>query len=446
METVSFTSMADGTREDYELLARYEKDYTAKLPDRLLAALDALKHSLVGYQVTPLRALAPVRDPRPPRRARARSTSSPRFCTTSATSSRRTPTARWSGRSCGRTSRRRSAGSSPTTASFQMYYYAEHYGDDPNARERFRDEPVLRRVRGVLRALRPELLRPGVRVAAGRVLRADGEARVRRASLPAGVAPRTGRAPATRTGGRSWRPGVGVQTSFAALFLGLPVLAPELQSHFHLSLEGVGVVLASVNLGVLATVLPWGLLADRVGERAVIAVGLGSASVAVVAAALANGVVDALGRALRRGRARRVRAGRERAGRHGLVPAVAARARAGHPPDRACRSAGRSPRSSCRSASSLSGLRAALAACWRARSCAAAVGRGGVAPRSRASAGPRPRRSARRSPTRASGGSAGRVACSTSRSAASSGSRCSSCTPTAASRRRSPRPCSRSSR
>jgi MFS family permease len=69
------------------------------------------------------------------------------------------------------------------------------------------------------------------------------------------------------------------------------VLAPELQSHFHLSLEGVGVVLASVNLGVLATVLPWGILADRVGERAVIAVGLGSASVAVVAAALANGVV-----------------------------------------------------------------------------------------------------------------------------------------------------------
>ena len=69
------------------------------------------------------------------------------------------------------------------------------------------------------------------------------------------------------------------------------MLAPELQSHFHLSLEGVGVVLASVNLGVLATVLPWGMLADRVGERAVIAFGLGSASVAVAAAALANGVV-----------------------------------------------------------------------------------------------------------------------------------------------------------
>jgi len=69
------------------------------------------------------------------------------------------------------------------------------------------------------------------------------------------------------------------------------VLAPALQSHYDLSLEGVGVVLATVNLGVLATVLPWGMLADRVGERAVIAAGLGSASVAVAAAAAADGVV-----------------------------------------------------------------------------------------------------------------------------------------------------------
>ena len=129
------------------------------------------------------------------------------------------------------------------------------------------------------------------------------------------------------------------------------MLAPELQSHFHLSLEGVGVVLASVNLGVLATVLPWGILADRVGERAVIAVGLGSASVAVVAAALANGVVALSVALFAAGGARRVRAGRERAGRHGLVPAVAARARARASARPGCRSAGRSPRSSCRSAS-----------------------------------------------------------------------------------------------
>jgi predicted HD phosphohydrolase len=44
--------MAEGTAEDYELLGRYEKDYVATLPDRLLAALDGLKRSFAGYQVS----------------------------------------------------------------------------------------------------------------------------------------------------------------------------------------------------------------------------------------------------------------------------------------------------------------------------------------------------------------------------------------------------------
>jgi predicted HD phosphohydrolase len=51
METVSFTRMEDATAEDYVLLARYEDEYTAQLPDRLLGALDGLRHSFAGYQV-----------------------------------------------------------------------------------------------------------------------------------------------------------------------------------------------------------------------------------------------------------------------------------------------------------------------------------------------------------------------------------------------------------
>lgn len=51
-ETVRFTRMADGTREDYELLHRLEAQYLAALPDRLLAAVQALEHSLSGYQIT----------------------------------------------------------------------------------------------------------------------------------------------------------------------------------------------------------------------------------------------------------------------------------------------------------------------------------------------------------------------------------------------------------
>jgi len=52
VETVSFTRMADGTKADYDLLDRYEEVYVASLPDRLLAALDGLKDSYTGYQVT----------------------------------------------------------------------------------------------------------------------------------------------------------------------------------------------------------------------------------------------------------------------------------------------------------------------------------------------------------------------------------------------------------
>ncbi len=43
-QTVSFTTMADGTRDDYDLLARRLTPYLAEAPDRLLAALVAQTH------------------------------------------------------------------------------------------------------------------------------------------------------------------------------------------------------------------------------------------------------------------------------------------------------------------------------------------------------------------------------------------------------------------
>jgi predicted HD phosphohydrolase len=51
---VSFRHMADGTREDYLLLEKFERDYARALPQRILAALRKLEHSLGGYQVTRL--------------------------------------------------------------------------------------------------------------------------------------------------------------------------------------------------------------------------------------------------------------------------------------------------------------------------------------------------------------------------------------------------------
>jgi predicted HD phosphohydrolase len=52
--TVSFRRMEEGTREDYELLDRAEREYVRELPDRLLAALHKLDQSLQGYRVSRL--------------------------------------------------------------------------------------------------------------------------------------------------------------------------------------------------------------------------------------------------------------------------------------------------------------------------------------------------------------------------------------------------------
>jgi predicted HD phosphohydrolase len=51
---VGFTRMQDGTRQDYQLLERYERDYLKNLPDRILAALEKLKGSYGGYPLSRL--------------------------------------------------------------------------------------------------------------------------------------------------------------------------------------------------------------------------------------------------------------------------------------------------------------------------------------------------------------------------------------------------------
>jgi predicted HD phosphohydrolase len=51
---VSFQRMEDGTREDYELLDRSEREYALGLPDTVLGALGKLDHTLQGYPVSRL--------------------------------------------------------------------------------------------------------------------------------------------------------------------------------------------------------------------------------------------------------------------------------------------------------------------------------------------------------------------------------------------------------
>ncbi|GAA3880508.1 MFS transporter [Saccharothrix violaceirubra] len=59
----------------------------------------------------------------------------------------------------------------------------------------------------------------------------------------------------------------------AAVFLGLPALTPQLREHFGLTLPQVGLLLGAVNLGTMVALVPWGVVADRHGERLAMTIG-----------------------------------------------------------------------------------------------------------------------------------------------------------------------------
>ena len=78
--------------------------------------------------------------------------------------------------------------------------------------------------------------------------------------------------------------GTAAAASASAVIIGLPVLAPALRDEFDLTLSQLGVALSSLWIGPTVTLLGWGLLADRLGERAVLSIGLGICGVLVAAA------------------------------------------------------------------------------------------------------------------------------------------------------------------
>ena len=87
--------------------------------------------------------------------------------------------------------------------------------------------------------------------------------------------------------------GVGflAQTSFAAALFSFAVLAPALQEEFDVGLGELGLAIALSSGGMTLTLLAWGLLTDRVGERVVISIGLGTASALLLLAAAADDFV-----------------------------------------------------------------------------------------------------------------------------------------------------------
>jgi sugar phosphate permease len=83
--------------------------------------------------------------------------------------------------------------------------------------------------------------------------------------------------------------GTFAQAGFSASSVGLPALGPALKSHYGLTLGETGVVLAGIGIGMLFTLLPWGLVADRVDERWVIATGLTGAAAMLAVASTTHG-------------------------------------------------------------------------------------------------------------------------------------------------------------
>ncbi|GAA1344971.1 MFS transporter [Saccharothrix algeriensis] len=84
------------------------------------------------------------------------------------------------------------------------------------------------------------------------------------------------------------------QGTNAAVFLGLPAITPQLREHFDLTLPQVGLLLGAVNLGTMLTLVAWGAVADRRGERLVMAVGGVGAAACLAVAALGGPVVAGL--------------------------------------------------------------------------------------------------------------------------------------------------------
>ncbi len=140
MQSVSFTTMAEGTKEEYEFLAAKEAQELTKVPGRILAMLRAMDEE-TGYQVSRLEhslqsATRAYRD--------GRDEDYVVSCLVHDIGDMISP-----------------ANHSQAAASvirpyvsadlhwiilhhgvFQEYYYAHHYGKDRNSRDRYRDHPL----------------------------------------------------------------------------------------------------------------------------------------------------------------------------------------------------------------------------------------------------------------------------------------------------------------
>lgn len=79
--------------------------------------------------------------------------------------------------------------------------------------------------------------------------------------------------------------GLAAQTCSSAYQFGLPMVLPQLRRTESLSLSAAGWLVAAPSIGLLLTLIAWGALADRRGERTVMSTGLGLAGLLLLVAA-----------------------------------------------------------------------------------------------------------------------------------------------------------------
>ena len=85
--------------------------------------------------------------------------------------------------------------------------------------------------------------------------------------------------------------GMLAQTASAVFVNGAAFLIPALHDDRGLSLAGAGLLVAMPTVGVTLTLVAWGVLVDRIGERLVLAAGLGLTAIVSAAAFLTTSLV-----------------------------------------------------------------------------------------------------------------------------------------------------------